>query len=89
MADDGRWSEGPCLGSRVLVSGGSDAASLVWYDAYMLGADHSCLVKRSQWKGDKYFHSLIPVSREGAWVCSGSGGFAEKTPFKLLVGGVE
>lgn len=71
MAGDGRWSDRPCLGSRVLVSGGSDAASLVWYDACTLGADHSCLVTRSQWKGDKYFHSLIPVSREGLGFVAG------------------
>lgn len=63
----------------------------VWYGmtpAY-LAPDHSCPVMRSQWKGDKYIHSLIPVSKGGAWVCSGSGGFAKETPFKLLVGGVE
>lgn len=65
MAGDGRWSDGSCLGSRVLVSGGSDAASLVRYDACMLGADHSCPVTRSQWKGYKCLQSLIPVSREG------------------------
>ncbi|KFY34758.1 hypothetical protein V494_06497 [Pseudogymnoascus sp. VKM F-4513 (FW-928)] len=57
--------DGPCLGSRVLVSGGSDAASLVWYDACILGADHSCPVTRSQWKEEKYLHSLIPVSKGG------------------------
>lgn len=72
------------------MSGGSDAATLVWYDACMLGADHSCPVTRSQWKEDNYLHSLIPVSKGGGtWVCNGSGGFAEETPFKLLVGGVE
>lgn len=74
MAGDGRWMMEPCLRSRVLVSGGSDTASLVWYDACNLGADHSCPVTRSQWNGDKYLHYLIPVSKwRGAWVCSGSG----------------
>lgn len=57
--------DGSCLWSRVLVSGGSDAASMVWYDACILGAYHSCPVTRSQWKEDKYLHSLIPVSKEG------------------------
>lgn len=61
----GDESDGSCPGSRVLVSGGSDAASLVWYDACMLGADHSYPVMLSQWKGDKYLHSLIPVSNGG------------------------
>lgn len=66
----------PCLGSRVLVSGGSDAASLVRYDACKLGADHSCPVTRSQWNGDKYLHSLIAVSKgRGLGFVAGVGGF--------------
>lgn len=38
---------------------------LVRYDACMLGAYHSRPVTRSQWKGDKYLPSLIPVSKGG------------------------